>query len=319
MKNIKTQKYLLVLVLLAGAIVIFSKGAMAAECSLSRTCGKPCSYGGVLYNTVIIGTQCWFKENLNVGTMILNLEIPDNTAPTVNDPNTVSKWCYNDSAAYCNTEGGLYTWAETNALPNSYNYTSCSVPTLNQGICPKGWHVPSDGEFYTLENYLTTPGQTCDPTRGDWGCSGAGNKLILGGSSGFDAIGAGNHETNGDLSFFDKREPSIHFWSSSPCLNCSNYGHSYNRALIFGANETVARSWTINAFGLSVRCLSDTAVVGPPTNWRQCLKKGWKIFNNPTFKSLGDCLKYFLRDKKIFDKLNKNESLIEEVSIKELF
>ena len=191
MKNIKIQRHLLALIILIGLMFLSSKGVKAAECSALTTCGNTCSYGGVTYNTVIVDSQCWFTENLNVGTMITNLEIPDNTAPTLNDPNTVSKWCYNDNPIYCSQEGGLYTWAETNALPNSCNLNPCSVPTPNQGICPIGWHISTDAEFYTLENYLTTPGQTCDPARASWGCSGAGIKLRLGGSSGFDAISAG--------------------------------------------------------------------------------------------------------------------------------
>lgn len=293
MKNIKIQRHLLALIILIGLMFLSSKDVKAAECSALTTCGSTCSYGGVNYNTVIIGSQCWFRENLNVGTMITNLEIPDNTAPTLNDPNTVSKWCYNDNPIYCSQEGGLYTWAETNALPNSCNLSSCSVPTPNQGLCPIGWHIPTDAEFYTLENYLTSPGQTCDATRSSWGCSGAGIRLRLGGSSGFDAISAGNHETNGNLSFFDKREPSIHFWSSSPCLVCSNWGHAYGRSLIgWGDNPFIARGWGHMVHGISVRCLSDTAVIGPPTNKNQCKNNGWQTFNNPTFKNQGDCVSY---------------------------
>jgi uncharacterized protein (TIGR02145 family) len=228
------------------------------ECSASTTCGSSCVYGGVTYHTVLIGDQCWFKENLNVGTMIGNLETPDDTAPTPNNPATVSKWCFDDTLANCDSEGGLYSWAEANALPNFCNSTSCSVPTVNQGICPSGWHIPSDAEQHTLENYLKTAGESCDAARSGWDCSGAGAALVLGGSSGFDAISAGNHETNGDLSWFDKREPSAHFWSSSPCLNCSNWGHSYSRGLVISSDsDMVHRGVSHNEHGFSVRCLAD--------------------------------------------------------------
>ena len=227
-----------------------------AECNASTICGESCNYGGQTYNTVLIGTQCWFKENLNVGIMLGNLETPDNVAPVLNDPNTVSKWCFNDSSTYCDNEGGLYTWPEANALPHSCKGSPpCDVPTTNQGICPVGWHIPSDSEFFTLENYLTTPGETCDAERAGYDCSNAGTKLRFGGSSGFDAISAGNHETNGESSYFDKREPSIHFWSSSP-----NPSHAYNRKLIAVASSyTVRRSMSWKVHGFSVRCLADTA------------------------------------------------------------
>jgi len=231
-----------------------------AKCSASTTCGSSCSYGGVAYNTVLIGTQCWFKENLNVGTMIANLETPDDIAPSLNDPNTVQKWCYDNSSTYCTNEGGLYTWSEANALADSCNSTFCGVSTPSQGICPTGWHIPTDAEQYTLENYLTTPGQTCDATRNGNDCSDAGTKLIFGGSSGFDAIGAGNHETNGAGSFFDKREPSIHIWSSSEQPVIPSY--AWHRTFIGGSGSPlVGRGSYIKAFGFSVRCLANTTNV----------------------------------------------------------
>jgi len=229
------------------------------ECNSSTICGNSCLYGEVTYDTVLIGTQCWFKKNLNVGNIITVFEVPDNNAPISNNPDSVQKWCYNDDPTNCTNEGGLYSWAETNGLPHSCNSSPCNIPVPNQGICPAGWHIPTDSEFYTLENFLTDPGQTCDALRSSWDCYGAGTKLSLGGSSGFDAIRAGDHETNGELSWYDKREPSIHFWSSSPCLNCSNWSHGFSRSLINGGNDPyVARGWGWMVHGISVRCLADT-------------------------------------------------------------
>jgi len=293
---------LLVPIVLVGAMLL-SKDVKAAGCNASTPCGNTCTYGGVTYKTVIIGTQCWFKENLNVGAMIGNLETPDNIAPTLNNPSTAQKWCYDDSLTNCTNEGGLYTWAEVNALPNSCNSASCSVPTANQGICPPGWHIPSDAEFYTLENYLTTPGETCDPARIEWGCPGAGAKLVLGGDSGFDAVRAGNHETNGELSIFDKREPSVHIWSSS--IFGGNYGH--NRTMIYQLtpDSMVSRNMSKMTQGFSARCLANKTVIGPPTKISQCKKKGWKTFNNPTFKNQGSCIIYVLKQK-FLDKLKKH-------------
>jgi uncharacterized protein (TIGR02145 family) len=286
--NMKIDKYLMCLIVLVGSVYFFPTNVRAAECNGSTVCGKSCDYGGQTYNTVLIGTQCWFKENLNIGTMITNLEVPDDTAPTPNDPSTTSKWCYDDSPSNCTSEGGLYTWAEVNALPNSCNSTTCNVPTPNQGICPTGWHIPSDAEQYTLENYLTTSGQTCDATRNGWDCSDAGVKLRLGGSSGFDALGAGNHETNGALSQFDKRQPSVHLWSSSNFID----GYAYNRAFdSSGSIDTISRRWSNMHQGFSARCLADVTITSP-TSKGECKKEGWKSFVNPTFKNQGDCVSY---------------------------
>lgn len=57
-----------------------------------------------------------------------------------------------------------------------------------QGICPDGWHVPSEQDFSTMEQYLADSGATCDPARVDlYQCTGAAAKLKTGGSAGFEA------------------------------------------------------------------------------------------------------------------------------------
>ena len=88
---------------------------------------------------------------------------------------------------------------------------------------------------------------------GLWDCSGAGTKLRLGGSSGFNALSAGNHETVGEGSFFDKREPSIHFWTTLPF----NEGNAWHRTLMGGSGDTVLRTFYLKSFGFSVRCIAD--------------------------------------------------------------
>jgi uncharacterized protein (TIGR02145 family) len=92
-------------------------------------------YEGQTYNTVQIMSQCWLKENLNVGAMINAPQLPA-------DNNTIEKYCMGNYASYCNLVGGLYFWNEL------MNYTN---QTGGQGICPDGWHVPSDMEWMILE------------------------------------------------------------------------------------------------------------------------------------------------------------------------
>lgn len=103
--------------------------------------GMPCpgiptvSYAGQTYNTVLIGDQCWLKENLNVGTMI-------QTADDQSDNSILEKYCYDNSEANCNTYGGLYQWNE------AMRYTTNEGA---QGICPDGWHIPTLAEYETLK------------------------------------------------------------------------------------------------------------------------------------------------------------------------
>ncbi len=89
----------------------------------------------IAYNTIQIGMQCWMSENLNIGTRIdgINDQI---------DNGTIEKYCYDDDDANCNTYGGLYQWDEM----MQYVTTEGS-----QGICPSGWHIPTDDEFKQME------------------------------------------------------------------------------------------------------------------------------------------------------------------------
>ncbi|MCD4697445.1 MAG: hypothetical protein K8S16_14520, partial [Bacteroidales bacterium] len=100
---------------------------------------------GQSYNTVQIGTQCWMAENLNIGTRIDGVnEMTDNS--------TIEKYCYDDLETNCDTYGGLYQWDEM------MQYTT--TPGV-QGICPTGWHLPTDNEWCTLENGVDAGTVSC--------------------------------------------------------------------------------------------------------------------------------------------------------------
>ncbi len=93
------------------------------------------TYEGQVYNTIQIFSQCWLKENLNVGTMI-------SVKTNQTNNNIIEKYCYNNDANQCNTYGGLYQWNET---------MQYSAQQGVQGICPQGWHIPTDEEWKVLE------------------------------------------------------------------------------------------------------------------------------------------------------------------------
>jgi uncharacterized protein (TIGR02145 family) len=88
--------------------------------------------------------MCWFKENLNIGTMI-----PSNTLQTNNS--IIEKYCFNDSLINCSKSGGLYSWDEM------MQYT---IDNGGQGICPTGWHVPTETEYCDMFHFLD-PTVTC--------------------------------------------------------------------------------------------------------------------------------------------------------------
>jgi uncharacterized protein (TIGR02145 family) len=93
---------------------------------------------GQYYNTVQIGTQCWMAENLNIGTMIPG-------ASEMANNSLIEKYCYNDNPANCDVYGGLYQWNEM------MGYTTTQGM---QGICPTGWHIPTDAEWDIMENFF---------------------------------------------------------------------------------------------------------------------------------------------------------------------
>jgi uncharacterized protein (TIGR02145 family) len=181
------------------AVLIQSTNSCPANCQPLTD-----SRDGKIYRTRLIGDQCWMKENLNVGTKI--------NAPTYQtDNDLIEKYCYNNSESNCAIYGGLYQWDE---LMN-YSTSSNSNPSGRQGICPYGWHIPSDAEWCQLETYLDES-VNCSIT--GWRGTDAGGKMKSRGTiqlenglwntpnegatnfSGFTALPGGNWDTPSNFS-----------------------------------------------------------------------------------------------------------------------
>ena len=98
-------------------------------------------YDGNIYDTVIIGSQVWLKQNLKVTHYNNGDPIPNVTDNITWASTTTGARCYydNDSSAYDSIYGLLYNWY--------------AVSNLNQ-ICPAGWHVSSNAEWQEAEAYL---------------------------------------------------------------------------------------------------------------------------------------------------------------------
>jgi uncharacterized protein (TIGR02145 family)/prepilin-type N-terminal cleavage/methylation domain-containing protein len=90
------------------------------------------------YSTVQIGSQCWMAENFNFGVMVSSSVHPS-------DNSILEKHCYNNIESNCDIYGGLYTLREA----MYYSFLEGG-----QGICPDGWHLPSDNDFKQLEMNL---------------------------------------------------------------------------------------------------------------------------------------------------------------------
>jgi uncharacterized protein (TIGR02145 family) len=115
-------------------IIVMLVAAQGGACPGTETV----TYSGKTYNTVQIGIQCWFRENLDVGTRINKNVVSTNNG-------TIENYCYNDSVVNCTTYGGLYQWNEMMAY---------STTEGGQGICPTGWHVPTAKQDTILSDFL---------------------------------------------------------------------------------------------------------------------------------------------------------------------
>ena len=185
------------------------------------------TYEGKTYNTVLIGSQCWLKENLDVGTMIQSSQNQTNNG-------VIEKYCYDNDPNNCNTYGGLYQWNE------AMQYST--TPGV-RGICPPGWHIPTLAEFQTLATTVGNDGNALKAV-GQGSGGGAGTN-----TSGFSALLSGYRNTNG--SFGDL---GIHtfFWSSTEYSSTGAY-----IPVLTSYDSRIDLSYGLKEGGFSVRCLKD--------------------------------------------------------------
>ena len=192
------------------------------------TCGtSTITYAGITYNTVQIGTQCWLKENLNVGTRIAG-------SSNQTDNSTIEKYCYSDLDANCTTYGGLYQWDE------AMQYVTTAG---TQGICPAGWHIPTLAEFTILSAEVGGDGNSLKAIGQGLG-AGAGTN-----TSGFSVLLAGYRSYGAD---FVHLGGYGYYWSSTEYVTINAYFLGLYRD---GSNISLVSSH--QEFGLSVRCVKD--------------------------------------------------------------
>jgi uncharacterized protein (TIGR02145 family) len=224
------------------------------------TYGSMSDIEGNTYATIDIGTQVWMAENLRVtryadGTPIAELQ-------------DESDWgaLTADAKAYCwyanlpdneDTASVLYTWA---AAMNGMS-GSDTIPSGIQGVCPDGWHLPSDPEWMELEVFL---GMTLvDAGKYEWRGSDEGVQLKETGysnwaqaaapgsnTSGFTAVPGGFRSATG--SFYNYNQYAA-YWTATEQPGTDK---AYLRALKFD-NEQVYRQYNTRSMGFSVRCLQD--------------------------------------------------------------
>jgi uncharacterized protein (TIGR02145 family) len=194
---------------------------------------------GNIYNTVQIGGQCWTQSNLKTSRYRNGDTIPTGL--------TNSAWENTMFGAYA-----IYNNDPANDVLFGKLYNHYAV-TDNRGLCPTGWHVPSDGEWTTLENHLGGPSVAggamksteMQPTPGGWASPNAGATN----SSGFTAPPGGLRYWYGN---FNAMIHSGFWWSSS--VSFGSYGwYRY----LYPLYSDFFRNNNYRSNGLSVRCLKD--------------------------------------------------------------
>jgi uncharacterized protein (TIGR02145 family) len=208
---------------------------------------------GNVYKTVKIGSQTWMAENLNIGKII-------NGAYSQANDGEIEKYAYSNDPENCNIYGGLYQWREM------MQYTSQEGA---QGICPDGWHIPTDSEWKILEGTVdslfgiddlewdidgyyrgSNAGKNLKSTY-DWNSDGNGTDLY-----GFNVLPGGKRGENGT---FSGKKVGAYFWTSTETSSAyymawNRYFSSYESGILRGDGIL----FTDPEFnGYSVRCIKD--------------------------------------------------------------
>lgn len=196
------------------------------------------SYNGQIYNTVLIGNQCWLKENINVGIKIVG-------SSDQSDNNIIEKYCYNNEETNCTVYGGLYQWAETVQYQNGATNASILPVAFTgyvRGICPIGWHIPTRSEFEELRDEVNGDGNTLKAIGQGTG-SGAGTN-----TSGYSALFAGDLSSFG----FNNLGVNTDFWSTTE--NSAEFACDF---ILVSSSNFITTGNTQKNHGYSVRCIKD--------------------------------------------------------------
>ena len=212
------------------------------------------SRDGQKYKTVKIGSQTWMAQNLNY--------------------ETANSYCYNDVLVNCSKYGRLYTWAAAMDSAGTWNSNgkgcgfgkTCSPTDPVRGVCPEGWHLPTESEWKKLfasVGGFSTAGKDLKSTSGWTNSNNNGTDAFS-----FSALPAGgryydvNYNYEGDIENFFNEDCIAYFYNEGnyAFFWSSTEYDSYNASSVI-LNKTFGDAGLgLNAeiYGFSVRCLKDS-------------------------------------------------------------
>ena len=208
-------------------------------------------FDGHFYELVEIGDQCWFAENLRTEHYTNGDSIPTNL--------TYSEWesttdgamiVYGEGAAGCESfsPDGMAcdpAWS-LNEYGRMYNWYAVEDA---RGLCPTGWHVPTDGEWTVMTGFLGDESVVGHEMKTAFGWSDGGNGTD---SSGFSGLPGGFYG-----GYFYNAGREGYWWSSTSAGSYSYGSYAWHRNLRFNTSIIHRSSGYYRRYGMSVRCVKD--------------------------------------------------------------
>lgn len=241
--------------------VVYELGADSVF-SLRCNCVDPIVMDSYSYSTVLIGDQCWFAQNLRTTTYADGTIIPAGFV-------TIEEWMSNTSGAttvygedsFCSCYTSVCTdyYSPINACDEAQSlaeygrlYNWFAVDDA-RGLCPSGWHVPTDDEWTELKDFISAQGFS--------GTEGAALKATYGyyqnangtDDFGFTALPGGLRSPSNELPFGEAGRRGV-WWSSTPSSDDDDEAWYYR---VIDSNSLLSRIDTRQDTFFSVRCLQN--------------------------------------------------------------
>jgi len=224
-------------------------GAFASFTTAELPPNPVTDYDGNIYQTVRIGNQIWMAENLKTKHYANGAALVDGIGLSkITSYKTKYYFAYKDNESNVDTYGRLYKWA---AVMNGAS-SSNTKPSAVQGVCPAGWHVPSDNEWKQLDNFLGVFDTGIKLKEADTSHWTYYNDWALGTNEyNFRALPGGRRKWDGH---FEHKGSHAYFWSSTlneiesfACMFRLDYNSSDAARFCNYSREN----------GFSVRCIKD--------------------------------------------------------------
>jgi len=208
-------------------------------CVVAFVCGDDIEHDGYDCSTVQIGEQCWFSENCRY--------LPE-VSPSSEGSETEPYYYVYD-----------YQGSDVTAAQATTNYATYGVlynwpAVMTEGICPSGWHIPSDGEWQTMEISLGM--SEADAASEDWRGSPVGDYMKSTSGWNFGGNGSNSSGFNGSQCGFRYSGDFFDYgygvwWSASESGSYSWFRELYSDL------DNVNRSQYTRDYGFSARCVRD--------------------------------------------------------------